>query len=97
MLSGLGATMAQGLAWGTGTAVARHAVDAVFDSFSGNKNEAPRQQQAAPAAPAAPQVAAGPCDVDRSAFVKCLQENPTNAANCDFYFNALQACQSRNF
>lgn len=94
MLSGLGATMAQGLAWGTGTAVARHAVDAVFDSFGGDKNEAPKHQ--APA-PAAPQVAAGSCDVDRNAFVRCLQENPSNAANCDMYFNALQACQSRSF
>jgi hypothetical protein len=97
MLSGLGATMAQGLAWGTGTAVARHAVDGVLGAFSGDKKEsapAPQPQQPQYQAPPVPQ---GPCAVDQQAFTKCLQENPTNAANCDFYFNALQSCQSRSF
>jgi len=83
--------MAQGMAWGTGTAVARHAVDAMFSS--GDKTPA------APAPVAAPRVetpaVSGPCETDRQAFMKCLQENSSNAANCDFYFNTLQACQSR--
>mmetsp|Transcript_5289 Transcript_5289/g.5787 ORF Transcript_5289/g.5787 Transcript_5289/m.5787 type:complete len:161 (+) Transcript_5289:94-576(+) len=95
MLSGLGATVAQGFAFGAGSAVARHAVDSVFNSFSGDKKEA------APA-PVAPQVQQppvqqynGPCAADNYAFNRCLQENPTNSAMCDQYFNALQACQSR--
>lgn len=85
--------MAQGLAFGTGTAVARHAVDGIFNSFSGDKQQAPAAAAPAPAPMEIP--AAGPCDTDRLAFMKCLKENPTNAGNCDFYFNTLQACQSR--
>jgi type IV secretory pathway TrbL component len=37
MLSGLGSTIAQGFAFGTGSAVAHRAVGAVADSFSGSK------------------------------------------------------------
>lgn len=101
MLSGLGATMAQGFAFGAGSAVARQAVNSVFDSFSGDKKEAPAAAAPAPAAPtpyaAAPPSGAvtGPCAVDQLAFTRCLQENPTNASNCDQYYSALQACQSR--
>lgn len=43
MLSGLGGMVAQGMAWGTGTALAREAVHAAFHSGSGSE-----QQQAAP-------------------------------------------------
>jgi hypothetical protein len=81
------------MAFGTGSAIARRAVDSVVDSFSGSK-EAP----AAPAAPAptAPQVRApmGACSMDQTAFLQCLQQNPGNAGNCDSYYNALQQCQS---
>ena len=42
MLSGLGATIAQGFAFGTGSAIAHRAVGAVADSFSGGSSN---QQQ----------------------------------------------------
>ncbi len=94
MLAGLGATMAQGFAFGTGSALARQAVNSVF---GGSSSSAPAPQQAAPA-PAAPvpQAPLTGCENDHAAFVRCLQDNPTNASNCDFYFTALQACQNRN-
>eukprot|EP01038_Epipyxis_sp_PR26KG_P008459 gene8459-11439_t len=97
MLSGLGATMAQGFAFGTGSAIAREAVGAVMGSFSGGKQEAPVAQ----APPTQSQYNTAPpatavCGDDHKAFMQCLTQNPGNASNCDQYFNALQACQSRN-
>eukprot|EP00981_Chlorochromonas_danica_P008172 scaffold2041_cov174-Ochromonas_danica.AAC.9 len=97
MLAGLGATMAQGFAFGTGSAIARNVVNSVM---GGGSSSAPEVQQAAPAAPApvAPVAApeyTGPCGPDQKTFMECLQQNANNATNCDFYFNALQACQSR--
>lgn len=95
MLSGLGATMAQGFAFGTGSALAREAVGSVMGAF-GSKDK-----EAAPAAAPAPQqyntpAPGGVCEYDRQAFMNCLQSNQNNASNCDHYFNALQACQSRS-
>lgn len=100
MLAGLGATMAQGFAFGTGSAVARVAVNSVMSSFSGSGSE--EKQAPVPAAPAAtyapPEpVYTGPpaCEIDFKAFQNCLKDNQGNVSNCDFYYNALQACQSR--
>ena len=101
MLSGLGATIAQGFAFGTGSAIAHRAVGAVADSFSGKSDDKP--QKAAPApAPVAPPAsttgADGPCKFDLEAFNRCMQDNKGNATSCDFYYQALQQCQaSSNF
>jgi len=93
MLAGLGATMAQGFAFGTGSALAREAVGSIFGGSSSST------QQAAPAAapvvaPTAPVVPQA-CEYDHKAFMSCLNQNPSNSTNCDHYYQALQACQSR--
>lgn len=87
--------MAQGFAFGTGSAIARSAVDSIMGG--GNKSEAVPQ--------AAPQQydnnssmksSNGPCDFDRKEFMSCLQANPNSSNQCDFFYNALQACQQNN-
>lgn len=98
LLGGLGRTMAEGFAFGTGSAIARNVVNNVMGG--GSSAPAPAPAPAAPAAPAqytpaAP--AAKGCEMDQSEFMRCLQENPSAAGNCDFYFNALQQCQARSF
>lgn len=97
IITGLGSTMAQGFAFGTGSALAREAVGSIF---GGHGSSAPAPAAAAPAAPApnVPTTATmtpSACEYDQKAFHACLQQNPTNAGNCDHYFSALQACQSR--
>lgn len=77
-----------GMAFGAGSAVANQAVGAIFNSMSGGKESAP--QAPAPAVPKA----AGPCDTDRTSLNQCLSSS--NASNCDFYFTALQNCQSNS-
>ncbi len=98
MLSGLGATIAQGFAFGTGSAIAHRAVGAVADSFSGSKSEAP---QAVAPKPQAPVVSASSssdaCEMDLQAFNRCLQDNRGNVQACDFYYQALQQCQQSGY
>ena len=91
MLAGLGSTIAQGFAFGTGSAIAHRAVGAVADSFSGNSSNT--VQQPVVQATEASRLT-GPCDVDQRAFQQCLQQYPGNVQACDFYFNALQQCQA---
>mmetsp|Transcript_10483 Transcript_10483/g.7822 ORF Transcript_10483/g.7822 Transcript_10483/m.7822 type:complete len:158 (-) Transcript_10483:138-611(-) len=100
LLGGLGRTVAEGFAFGAGSAVARNVVNSVMGG--GSSAPAPAAAAPAPAAPAPPvqqQQFAGPkgCETDHAEFMRCLQENPTNSGNCDFYFNALQQCQARSF
>jgi hypothetical protein len=87
--------MAQGFAFGTGSAIAREAVGSIF----GGSSSASAPAAAAPPSPAvAPPVSmapSGPCELDLKALQSCLQQNPSNASTCDHYFSALQACQSR--
>ena len=96
MLSGIGSTIMQGMAFGTGSAIAHQAVGAVAKSISGSGDS---NNQAAPAAPAPASAAAtehstGPCHTDYQAFTQCVKQNPTDISQCDFYMQSLQSCQS---
>jgi hypothetical protein len=88
---GIGSTIAQGMAFGTGSAIARRAVDSVVDSFSGGKEGAPA---AVPQAPVRAPITQGPCGLDNAAFLQCMQQNSNNAGACESYYQALQQCQS---
>jgi len=78
--------MVSGLAWGTGTSIARHGVDAMLGGGSSSAPApAPQQQQQ--------QQMRGPCDIDSAAFMQCVQANPGNVGNCEVYMQALQTCQ----
>lgn len=92
--TGIGSTIVQGMAFGTGSAIARHAVGAVVDSFSDKGSSAPAAPAPAAATNAAARAPAGPCQIDQTAFLQCMQQNSSNISACDFYYNALQQCQS---
>ncbi|GBG32013.1 Mitochondrial intermembrane space cysteine motif-containing protein MIX17 [Hondaea fermentalgiana] len=97
-----GGMVAQGMALGVGSSMGHHAVNGAMNMFSGSGDdkEAAPQQQAAPQQ-AYPQVpaqnynldAGDACAVDQKQLYQCLQEQNNNAAACDFYFQALRACQ----
>ncbi|CAM9513449.1 unnamed protein product, partial [Choristocarpus tenellus] len=90
MLSGMASTMAQGFAFGTGSAVAHRAVGAVAGSF-GSGSEAPAQQEQQVEQHQAPST--GPCDLDKQTFTYCMQQNNSDVTACQFAFEALQTCQ----
>ncbi len=89
--------MAQGFAFGTGSALAREAVGSVMGAFSGDKS-APQQQQPQQAAAPVQQYNSGvpkQCEFDNNEFLACLQRNSGNVSQCDSYYQALQSCQAR--
>ncbi|KAG3101471.1 hypothetical protein PI125_g14468 [Phytophthora idaei] len=95
MMSGLMGTVAQGMAFGTGSAIAHRAVGAVAGSFSGG-SDAPQQQEAAPAsqdyqATQPPQQ--DHCGSDQKAFLECLNSNSNDISSCQFYLDQFKQCQ----
>ncbi|EGZ20211.1 hypothetical protein PHYSODRAFT_285384 [Phytophthora sojae] len=94
---GLLSTVAEGFAFGTGSAIARHGVNAVIDSFSGSKDE-PAAAQPVAAAPAAPvaQSSAAVCASDNKAFLECINRNANDVAACQFYLDALNQCKQQS-
>ena len=94
MMSGMAGMVAQGMAFGTGSAIAHQAVGAIAGSMGGGSSsseEAPAQH----AAPAAQQVSAppGPCGANQQDLYKCLHEQNGNASACQYFFDALTQCQ----
>mmetsp|Transcript_41530 Transcript_41530/g.60902 ORF Transcript_41530/g.60902 Transcript_41530/m.60902 type:complete len:106 (-) Transcript_41530:469-786(-) len=96
MMSGIGSTIAQGMAFGTGSAIAHQAVGAVAGSMKGGAETGATQEQMAPAAPMMEQqqqALQGPCGQDKQMFFECLQVNRGDQEACSFLYNTLQECQ----
>lgn len=75
--------VAQGMAWGTGTSIARAAVGSVIGGGGG---------YAEPAAAAAP-AAESPCANQMKAFSACIDQNQGEIAKCQVYVDMLSACK----
>lgn len=99
MLSGIGSTIAQGMAFGTGSAIAHQAVGAAVGSMSGGSSapaEAPAQAGYEYQAAGAPQQgyqAQGACGDDKQMFFECLKVNSGDQQACSFLYEQLQMCQ----
>jgi len=97
MLSGIGSTIAQGMAFGTGSAIAHRAVGAAANSFGGG-GDTP-QNSVAGAEPTFDQQQqpmqqmAGPCDQDKQMFFECLKMNKGDQESCRFLYESFQTCQ----
>ena len=94
ILSGIGSTIAQGMAFGTGSAVAHRAVGAVANGMGGGGE--------ADQAAAAPEYAQGAmpstetinsCSSDKTAYYECLKETRGDQEACRFFYEQLQQCQ----
>lgn len=94
MLSGLASTVAQGMAFGTGSAIAHRAVGAVANSIGGGSDQQPVAQQygAAPVNAANVQ-GGGVCAQDKEMFYDCLKMNKGDQASCQFLYDQLKQCQ----
>lgn len=94
MMSGLMGTVVQGMAWGTGTSVARHAVDSMI---GGGKEEAPAAPAAAPApayqAPSSYAPQSGGCNDQVKAFSDCMSNNNGDMGACNYFFESMQQCK----
>lgn len=99
--SGIMGTIAQGMAFGTGSAIAHRAVGAVFGG-GGSKDEdreasAPSSAAAAPAASENISYARGSamdCSMFQRDLIKCMQENKSDIAWCQNYMDSFDQCQA---
>ena len=101
MFSGIGSTIAQGMAFGTGSAIAHQAVGAAVGAMSGggSSSAATDQSQAIaeqPVAAAASAVDTGVCSNDKQLFYDCLKHNNGDAQSCSFLYEQLQQCQTNS-
>ena len=101
MLSGIGSTIAQGMAFGTGSAIAHRAVGAVAGSFGGGSEEKEQgvqgqgsdQQQQQGFQSQGQEQLQGSCAQDKQMFFECLKVNQGDQQSCSFLYNTLQECQ----
>lgn len=93
MLAGLGATIAQGMAFGTGSAVAHRAVDSVMGPRTVVHEHAggPQQEQYSPMAQ--PVSSADACVNQSKAFQDCVNANNSDIGKCQFYIDMLNECR----
>ncbi|KAJ0821437.1 putative cysteine alpha-hairpin motif superfamily [Helianthus annuus] len=90
MLGGIGSTIAQGMAFGTGSAVAHRAVDAIVG---------PRTIQHETVAAAAPEASAtsssfsDACGMHSKAFQDCINSSGSDISKCQFYMDMLAECR----
>lgn len=93
MLSGIGSTIAQGMAFGTGSAIAHRAVGAAAGAMSGDGGEQGQYEQQQPVDTMQQQQLQGACASDKQMFFECLQINKGDQQACSFLYENLQQCQ----
>lgn len=78
MLSGIGSTIAQGMAFGTGSAIAHRAVGAVAGGFGGSQPESQSADSGAPTVgettPAPASISGPDCSMFEKDFTLCMQK-----------------------
>ncbi|KAK9286504.1 hypothetical protein L1049_014902 [Liquidambar formosana] len=92
MLGGLGATIAQGMAFGTGSAVAHRAVDAVVGPRT-IQHEAVVSEAAAAPASTTSSLGSDACGIHSKAFQDCVNNFGSDISKCQFYMDMLAECR----
>jgi len=94
-MSGIGQTIVQGMAFGTGSAIAHRAVGAVAGSMSGGGDD-----RAVEGAPVNASVSSGDaarpeesCELPTTKFYDCLESHNGNIGDCQLFFDLMQQCQ----
>lgn len=91
MLSGIGSTIVQGMAFGAGSEVAHQAVRSLMGGSSSHSQPAqqqPVQQQQQP-------LQQNPCQVEMNNFSSCLSQND-NIQYCQNFSDMLRNCKQTN-
>ncbi|GAV66860.1 CHCH domain-containing protein, partial [Cephalotus follicularis] len=96
IMGGLGASIADGLAFGTGSAVAHRAVDAVMGPRVIQHETVPSSAPLPSPAPASTMNSVGgsdACNGQSKAFQDCLNNYASDISKCQFYLDMLQECR----
>ena len=93
IMSGMGAAIAQGMAFGTGSAVAREAMGAM--GIGSRSHDAPAESDAgaASATEANAEQPPEPCARQVDAFYTCLERDGSSFSACQNLFELMKSCQ----
>jgi hypothetical protein len=92
MMSGIGSTVVQGMAFGAGSEVAHRVVGGIMGGGSGHTVA---QQQQQPQQQAPQQYQQNPCQVEISNMSECLQRN-ADISYCQQFSDMLKTCKKNN-
>ncbi|XP_062024496.1 uncharacterized protein C6C3.02c [Rosa rugosa] len=92
MLGGIGSTIAQGMAFGGGSAVAHRAVDAVMGPRTIQHETVASEASAAPASMASSDA----CSIHSKAFQDCVSNFGSEISKCQFYMDMLSECRKNS-
>ena len=98
MMSGMMGSVMQGMAFGTGSAIAHRAVGAAAGAMSGDGDSESASDNATANTSAGAEANQQPqsCDVDTNKFYECLDEKGGNISECQFFFDMMQQCQKES-
>ncbi|XP_075501783.1 uncharacterized protein LOC142539911 [Primulina tabacum] len=91
MLGGIGSTIAQGMAFGTGSAVAHRAVDAVMGPRTIQHETVVSEAATLPASSS--MGGSDACTVHSKAFQDCVNNFGSDISKCQFYMDMLAECR----
>ncbi|KAH7575538.1 hypothetical protein JRO89_XS02G0137900 [Xanthoceras sorbifolium] len=94
MLGGIGSTIAQGMAFGGGSAMAHRAVDAVMGPRTIQHETVVSEAAAAPATNSFG--ASDACNVHSKAFQDCVNNFGSDISKCQFYMDMLAECRKNS-
>lgn len=86
MMSGLGSTLMQGMAFGAGSEVAHQAVRGIMGSGSGSGHNEVQSS---------PQQITEPCVQENQNFMNCLQYNKNDISMCQSYLDLFKQCKGQ--
>ncbi|CAH8281742.1 unnamed protein product [Eruca vesicaria subsp. sativa] len=92
--SGFGSVIADGMAWGTGNAIAHRVTDAIMGPRT-IKHETVAAAPASPS-PVANSMASASCDTQSKAFQDCVNNFGSDISKCQFYMDMLTECKKNS-
>ncbi|XP_072987652.1 uncharacterized protein [Typha latifolia] len=93
ILGGIGSTIAQGMAFGTGSAMAHRAVDSFLGPRTIQHETVVTEAPAAGAAPMSNVAGSDACNIHSKAFQDCINNFGSDISKCQFYLDMLKECR----
>ncbi|KAJ1691727.1 hypothetical protein LUZ63_015882 [Rhynchospora breviuscula] len=93
ILGGIGSTIAQGVAFGTGSAIAHRAVDAVVGPRVVQHEHVTTEAPAAASPAVNNTMGNDACGIHSKAFQDCVNNFGSDISKCQFYLDMLNECR----
>ncbi|XP_020255249.1 uncharacterized protein C6C3.02c-like [Asparagus officinalis] len=93
VVGSIGSTIADGIMWGTGSAIGHRAVDAVMGPRTIHHETVASSAPAAADASVASATGSDSCMIHSKAFQDCINNYGSDISKCQFYLDMLNECR----